>query len=268
MADQHYFNLLYSCEPEQRQGSTQLVSEHALSFIISGESHLYTSRGREVFGKGTIGLIRRNQLVKAVKMRGADGVAFHAVNIFLDQESLRGYSAKNNVYAAGHYMGEPLLLLREDPFLIGFFQSLIPYFDHPGKLTQALSALKTSEAIELLLRDPTIKNFLFDFSEPFKIDLETFMTKNYMFNVAIKEFARLTGRSLATFKRDFTKTFNSTPERWIRERRLQQAHFLIAMQGRQSSEVYLDVGFENLSHFSQAFKSFYGYNPSAIPTEL
>jgi len=40
------------------------------------------------------------------------------------------------------------------------------------------------EAILLLLKlVPGIKNVLFDFSEPGKIDLEAFMEKNYHFNV-------------------------------------------------------------------------------------
>jgi AraC-like DNA-binding protein len=29
--------------------------------------------------------------------------------------------------------------------------------------------------------------------------------------------------------------------------------------------VYLDAGFENLSHFSFAFKKKFGYNPSGMP---
>jgi len=33
---------------------------------------------------------------------------------------------------------------------------------------------------------------------------------------------------------------------------------------RPPSNVYLEVGFENLSHFSSSFKAVYGYNPSAL----
>jgi len=33
---------------------------------------------------------------------------------------------------------------------------------------------------------------------------------------------------------------------------------------RKPSDVYLDVGFEDLSHFSFAFKKHFGYNPSRI----
>ena len=51
---------------------------------------------------------------------------------------------------------------------------------------------------------------LFDFNEPFKIDLEAYMNMNYTFNVPMEKFAKLTGRSLATFKRDFKKIFNAS----------------------------------------------------------
>ncbi|MBS1566891.1 MAG: helix-turn-helix transcriptional regulator, partial [Bacteroidetes bacterium] len=97
-----------------------------------------------------------------------------------------------------------------------------------------------------------------------KIDLEAFMNSNFHFNVELKRFAYLSGRSLTTFKRDFEKTFHTTPSRWLQRRRLQEAYHLIKEKGRKCSEVYLEVGFEDLSHFSYAFKKTFGVAPSAI----
>jgi AraC family transcriptional regulator, exoenzyme S synthesis regulatory protein ExsA len=105
---------------------------------------------------------------------------------------------------------------------------------------------------------------LFDFGEPGKIDLEAFMIKNYQFNVGLHRFAYLTGRSLATFKRDFEKTFHTSPGNWLLQKRLQEAHYLIKEKGNKPSDVYLEVGFEDLSHFSYAFKNAYGVAPSKI----
>lgn len=116
----------------------------------------------------------------------------------------------------------------------------------------------------LLKVNPTLKNVLFDFSEPGKIDLEAFMLQNFHFNVAMKRFAYLTGRSLATFKRDFEKIFHASPSRWLQQKRLQEAYYLIKEKGRKTSDVYLEVGFEDLSHFSFAFKKAYGVAPSAV----
>ncbi|WP_317173934.1 helix-turn-helix domain-containing protein [Mucilaginibacter glaciei] len=161
------------------------------------------------------------------------------------------------------YTGDHIKILPPDPFLKGYFEALTPYFHHNAKMSEGMSELKTQEALELLLRlDPSLKNLLFDFSEPHKIDLEAYMNKNFMFNVPAIQFAKLTGRSLASFKRDFEKVFHTSPGHWLLQKRLEEARYLISEKGRKSSDVYLDVGFENLSHFSFAFKKAYGVAPS------
>jgi AraC family transcriptional regulator, exoenzyme S synthesis regulatory protein ExsA len=117
----------------------------------------------------------------------------------------------------------------------------------------------------LLLRlDNKVGDLLFDFSEPGKIDLEEFMNEHFTFNVEMKRFAFLTGRSLSTFKRDSEKIFHTAPGRWLRQKRLNQAYYLIKEKGEKPSDVYLEVGFEDLSHFSFAFKKEFGKAPSLV----
>src|SRR5690606_20172711 len=128
-------------------------------------------------------------------------------------ETLKKYSLEHNVHANGIYVGEPNVVLENDDFLKGYFNSLMPYFAQPEKLTATLAHLKTSEAIELLLRKPALKNFLFDFSEPHKIDLEAYMNRDFTYNIHLEKFAKLTGPSLSTFKRDFAKIYDTTPEK-------------------------------------------------------
>jgi AraC family transcriptional regulator, exoenzyme S synthesis regulatory protein ExsA len=257
-------NLLYSCVSEKYRGNEQFVKEHALGYLISGESHFFTPEGTKIARAGSIGLVRRNQLIKSVKMPPAGGGEFRSINIHLSQEFLRKYSVDNRIEPVGRYTGQYTIALPPDPFLIGYFNSLLPYFSQNLlQPSETMAEIKTKEAVELLLRmDPSLKYFLFDFSEPHKIDLEAFMNRNYMYNVSADQFAKLTGRSLASFKRDFLKIFNTSPGQWLQKKRLSEAHFLITNQGRKPSEVYLDVGFENLSHFSYAFKKEYGVAPS------
>jgi len=88
------------------------------------------------------------------------------------------------------------------------------------------------------------------------------MNAHYRYNVEIERFAFLTGRSLSGFKRDFEKRYNISPSRWLVQKRLQEAHYLIEEQGQRPTTVYLDLGFENLSHFSNAYKKTFGYAPS------
>jgi AraC-like DNA-binding protein len=128
-----------------------------------------------------------------------------------------------------------------------------------------LAEIKIKEVLILLLQeDAGLKDVLFDFNEPGKIDIEAFMNKNYHFNVNLDRFAYLTGRSLATFKRDFEKIFGVTPGKWLLKKRLQEAYYLLSEKGKMASDIYMDLGFEDLSHFSFVFKKQYGLSPSKI----
>lgn len=261
-------NFIYSCEEGRKRGNEQFVPEHALGYIISGETHFHTHEGLRIYSEGTIGLIRKNQLTKTLKVPSQDGKPFKSINIFLDQDSLKRYSAKHDIHVQRPYSGEVMIQLSNDRFIKSYFDSLLPYFDQPDQLTPRLAELKTMEAIELLLRTrPELKDFLFDFSEPHKINLEAFMNRNFTYNIPLSQFARLTGRSLATFKRDFKKIFDTAPEKWLHQKRLEQAHYLISQKNQNPTAIYIEVGFENLSHFSSAFKKFYGYNPSSLKQE-
>jgi len=130
-------------------------------------------------------------------------------------------------------------------------------------MADEMGILKVKEGVKLLLLAvPGLRNFLFDFSEPFKIDLERFMLSNFHFNIPVERFAQLTGRSLAGFKRDFQKAFGLPPRQWLQDKRLTIAKYLIEIKHQKPSAIYLDLGFESLSHFSHSFKKKFGVAPT------
>lgn len=96
-----------------------------------------------------------------------------------------------------------------------------------------------------------------------KIDLQDFMEKNFRSDMSMSEFARASGRSLSTFKRDFKLMSELSPERWLTARRLQAAYELLK-RGRRVSDVCFDVGFKNVSHFSAIFKKKFGQTPGEV----
>lgn len=177
--------------------------------------------------KNSIGLIRRNQLAKSLKLPKSNK-PFKAINILLEQNALKKYAKINNIEKQNSYKGDYMIELTRDVFLKGYFESLLPYFNNLQKLTEPISEIKTMEALDLLFKvKPELSNFLFDFKDPHKIDLEAYMNQNFTFNVSLDKFAKLTGRSLATIKRDFQKTFSDSPGRWLTKKRLEEAHFLL-----------------------------------------
>lgn len=93
------------------------------------------------------------------------------------------------------------------------FESVIPYFDAGEKPSEDVLKLKMVEGIYVLLNtDRNLYASLFDFVEPWKIDILDYLNENYMCDLSLEEIASYTGRSLATFKRDFAKVSNLTPQ--------------------------------------------------------
>lgn len=257
--------LFYSCYAEKSRVTEQFVYEHSFTHVLDGTLSFYVGGRMREFHAGDTLVVKRNQLARATKLPPEGGI-FRSISVRLDQESLRAFSIEEGVKAFGPYRGESIFRIKQDIFSQSFFESLAPYMSVPPEnIDDPLKALKVKEAILLLLRQgKEMKDLLFDFSEPGKIDLEEFMSKHFAFNVEMKQFAYLTGRSLATFKRDFEKIFHTSPGRWLQQKRLEQAYYLIKEKGQKASDVYLEVGFEDLSHFSFAFKKEFGKAPSLL----
>jgi len=254
----------YSCYIARSREGEQFVPEHVFSYQIAGTLTIKDGDKEYISNEGDFRLSRRNHLVKFIKQPPANG-EFKAISVYLDQETLRNFSMEYGYKAKKQQEGAAVLALKPDPLYKSYMDSLLPYQQAGHPVNDNLQSLKLHEAILILLQaNPELKDVLFDFSEPGKIDLEAFMNKNFHFNVQLKRFAYLTGRSLATFKRDFEKIFHISPSRWLLQRRLKEAHYLIREKGQPPSDVYLELGFEDLSHFSFAFKKAYGVAPSRI----
>lgn len=236
--------------------------DHMLVWFVSGTSKIIQADATYFFKKGDIFLIPKNQLATSIN-HSSDGQPHKTVVMHLSSKRLRDY------YADLHVKPEPLTSTRiysfsNHPLLESCFTSLLPYFDLQD-LPQDIASLKITEAISILRKvDSKIDNILANFEEPGKLDLASYMEKNFMFNLPLEKFSHLTGRSLATFKRDFKKIFNITPGKWLMQKRLELAHYQIAGKGKKPAEIYYEVGFEDLSHFSYAFKKHFGYAPTKL----
>lgn len=259
--------LVYSCAFQRHRGLEEFIPEHFLGFQMSGETHAFDADGQIVIKENTIVLVKKNQLIRTMKYPSSSG-KYQFVSIILDYEELRKYSLENKISLENRHKMKQMFFFEANDFLSTSFLSLSPYINKTKEATPRLAALKIKEAIELLLQiNPDLKYVLFDFSEPFKLDLEKFMNQNYVFNVSVAAFAKLTGRSISGFKRDFAKIFNTTPKRWLKEKRLGEAFYRIKYKKEKPTDFYLDLGFENLSHFYSAFKQKFGLTTSQLLSE-
>lgn len=265
-----YMDTFYCCMVEKDRWCEEMVTEHMLVYICSGELELISPEKRYHLKKGDSFFLKRNHMLRKIKKPSKEGEPFKGLFLQLKMPFLRTMLNE-------HHITVPLVtnpsiakatyvMLEKHPFLKGLFVSLEQYFDAQQYPSKDLMEAKLREAVFTLLQlKPELGQILFDFAEPWKIDLADFMNKNYRSDLSVEEFAHYTGRSLTTFKKDFAKVFQLTPSRWLIKKRLEEAKELMKQQGIRPMDVYLKVGFKNLSHFSTAFKKEYGYPPSALP---
>ena len=252
-----------SCYDDKLFKTEIAFEHHMLVWFISGETKIIQADTDYVFRAGDIFLIPRNQLATIINYP-KDGLPHKAVVMHLSTDRLREFYAKLNIKPKVSPT-QKIRCLNNHPLLESCLASLVPYFDLQETLPENIASLKIIEAISILRTiDKDIDNVLANFEKPDRIDLATFMEKNFMFNMPLEKFGYLTGRSLTTFKRDFHKSFNTTPQRWLIQKRLELAHYHLAEKNKKPVDVYYEIGFENLSHFSYAFKKHFGYAPTEL----
>jgi len=240
-----------------------MFENHMLVWFIAGETKIIQAAGTYIFGAGDIFLIPRNQLTTVINYP-KNGQAHQAVAMHLTKEKLEDFYSRFKPEGKSQPL-QQVYKFEKHPLLESCFASLIPYFKLGTTLPPAIAGIKIDEAISILRNiDQSVDGLLANFEEPGKIDLTHFMEQHYMFNMPLDKFGYLCGRSLATFRRDFEKIYHTTPQKWLTEKRLHLAHYQIAEQKRKPNHVYLETGFENLSHFSYAFKKHFGYPPQVL----
>lgn len=243
---------------------TEVIFEHhMLVWFISGETKIILADDTYIFGPGDIFLIPRNQLATVLNYP-KDGKPHQTVVMHLTMNRLKEFYSRNKPLSQAVPF-QKIRIFNNHPLLRSCMASVIPYFDLKDDLPEAVASIKIEEAINILRSiDQETDSLLANFEEPGKIDLAEFMEKNFMFNMPMEKFGYLTGRSLSTFKRDFKRTFKTSPQKWLTRKRLELAYYHLTEKNKKPAEIYFEVGFENLSHFSFAFKKQFGFSPTHL----
>ena len=87
------------------------------------------------------------------------------------------------------------------------------------------------------------------------------MKCNFDKPLKMEDYAYLTGRSLSTFRRDFKNHFQITPQKQLKEKRMEKAMIILNNENISVAQLAFEVGYENISYFIQAFKSHYDSSP-------
>ena len=206
---------------------------HVLVYMYSGELEIKEHKKITRLHKGDCAFIRKDFSVQLTK-QACKMEQFKAVFLMFTDKFLRNFYCRLNKESLPENARRSKVSLyrlpSDRPDIVSLFESMTPYFNSGIRPTDELLELKMTEGLYVLLNtDKNLYASLFDF---------------------------------ATFKRDFNKVSDLSPQKWVIRRRLEAAHALILSGTRKVTDVCYRVGFKNLSHFSKAYKGLYGYSPA------
>ena len=145
-----------------------------------------------------------------------------------------------------------------------YFYSMLPYFDQKTPPPEELLELKFKELLLDILSNPSNKQllaYILHLNDNIKTPIWQVMEKNYTYNLTLNEYARISNRSLAAFKREFSDYYHTSPGKWLTSKRLIHARILLDTTKQSISDIAFNSGFESITHFSRIFKEKYGLSP-------
>jgi AraC-like DNA-binding protein len=234
-------------------------------FLLKGAMKAYDGNKRYSMQPDDYFIARKNHLIRYTKFKEND--QFEKIIITLDEPFLKQFLERHPCAVKASDYGDSFLFVKENKLFKSYIRSLEPYYTGDLELDETFADIKREELLLILLKsEPNFANIFFNFGIPGKIDLEEYMNRNFRFNISLERFAFLTGRSLSSYKRDFQKIFGTTPGNWLKKKRLDEAYFQISKKNQKPNDIYLELGFEDLSHFSFVFKKEFGKTPSEVAT--
>jgi AraC-like DNA-binding protein len=159
---------------------------------------------------------------------------------------------------------EAFLVFEKDAFLIHFIESLGFMLGFGQPSSAEMRKVKLEELLLYLSEHypekiQRLRNFSYEADDDLLI--RQAITANIYNAVTVEELAFLCHMSLSTFKRRFARIYGTSPNKWLLEKRMQKAAQLLKHGECKVSEIYFELGYENLSSFIQSFKQVHGITP-------
>ena len=247
-------------------------SKFAISFILSGQKELYRGAECTLVTEHEAVLIPDGNAI--IAERKLNTQQYSSLVIFFPAELAQKFIvryAKQNDYQHQPAPAEKDAFLKfsQTPYLTEYLNGLIHLIDKQLVVPPALLKHKLEELFLILAEDFPAQ--FFGIFMPLASDgnhrLRQIVENNILKNLSLNELAFLANRSLATFKRDFEKEYGISPGKYIRERKLDIARHELT-EGGALNDIYLQLGYENVSNFTSAFKKRFGQTPKAYQSHV
>ncbi|MBL4709884.1 MAG: helix-turn-helix transcriptional regulator [Flavobacteriales bacterium] len=254
---------VYDYESVQEISKQQIVlNKNTFSFLQEGTKEVFFGNSSYSINNSQFLLMKSGRCLMTEKLSNVKEY-YRSVLFFFPNEAVLKFIRKFELNQADSKISYSTYSFSYDSFINRFVDSLLDI----SKLSKAIQKnILDSKFEEIMLYLIEFKGvgFLYslinnsdDRNQKFIQTIES----NQLNKLTIKELSFLCNMSVSTFKREFEKHFHSSPSKWFQEKRLEHSAFLLKDKMKRPSDIYEEIGYENLSNFIAAYKTKFGVTP-------
>jgi len=257
---------VYYTERSTNEKHRVAFNNYAISFVLNGQKKIYRSVENAIVKPGQAILIPAGNSI--IAEHGSNDKDYVSLVIFFPAKVAVNFLIKHISDSKNKNLAEPkpeYIFFTRTAYLYEYVRSLEEMIRQQQAFSYAVALHKLEELLLIvyeLCPQHMIAMFMTNKDEQ-QLSLKKIVENNLFNNLTLTELSFLANRSLSSFKRDFEKTYGISPQKYIRNKKLEAASYDLT-KGRQASELFVTYGYENLSNFNNAFKKKFGITPAAF----
>jgi len=254
---------IYDYESTQEISKQQiLLNKNTISFLQEGTKEVFFDNSSYSINNSQFLLMKSGNCLMTEKLSNVEEY-YRSVLFFFSNEAVLKFIRKFELNPSDCNSYFSTYSFDYDSFIKIFVKSILDISKLPKSIQKNILDAKFDEIMLYLIE---VKGVDFLYSLINNIDNQTqkfiqIIESNKLNKLTVKELSFLSNMSVSTFKREFKKNFHSSPSKWFQEKRLEHSAFLLKNKSKRPSDIFEEIGYENLSNFIQAFKMKFGLTP-------
>lgn len=253
---------VYDYHSSQEIAKQQIIlHQHTFSFLIEGSKEVLFDNSALSIDNSQFLVMKSGHCLMTEKL--SEVRHYRSLLLFFSNETLFRFMQKNKLHHGDSTEQTSVFSFAYDAFIQRFVESLMDISKISNHIKGSLIEVKFEEIMLYLtgIYGTGFLQALLANSDDTAQHFTRIVERNTLNRLTLRELAFLCHMSVSTFKREFEKHYSESPIKWFQHKRLEHAHYLLNQKQKSSSEVYFEVGYENLSSFIQAYKAKYGITP-------
>lgn len=244
-----------------------ILNQNTFSFLIEGNKEFIFDNSDLSINNQKFLIMKSGHCLMTEKLSEIKN--YRSILLFFSNETLSKFIQKFEINNIEPKEYKSVYSFNYDKFIKRFVDSLIDISKLSKTVQKKIIEVKFEEIMLYLieLHGTHILYSLTSNNDNLTQNFTRTVESNQLKKLTLKELAFLCNMSISTFKREFEKHYSESPIKWFQNKRLEHAYYLLNQKHKKSSEIYFEVGYENLSSFIQAYKSKYNKTPKQHQTE-